>query len=105
MSGLVHTDLCGYWKVTFNQSLYIKSFAIMNRDNDVEVKWRRIKGWAVTVGSNTDPTRNTICKDKGTMLEGGFYMCPLALYGNVFGIWDKSPNCEYINFLEAMVYT
>jgi len=39
------------------------------------------------------------------MLESGFYMCPLALYGNVFGIWEKTPTSYPINFLEVMMYS
>jgi len=61
--------------------------------------------WIVTVGNNTNPQVNTVCRGEDTMLESGFYMCPLALYGNVFGIWEKTPTSYPINFLEVMMYS
>jgi len=72
-----------YWKVTFDQSLYIKTFAIINRDENY---YDKLPAMFATVGTNSDPRNNTICKGKSTMTEGGWYRCPIALYGNVFGI-------------------
>jgi len=62
--------------------------------------------WTVTVGNNENPYDNTTCKAKGSMIDSGWYMCPTALSGKVFGILQElNNNSNPVNFLEVMVYS
>ena len=46
----------GFWKVTFNAIMAIKTTLFINRDSGSQSDWDRITQWTVTVGNNIDVT-------------------------------------------------
>jgi hypothetical protein len=56
----------------------------------------------VTVGNNADVTLNPTCVARGTMTDGGWYLCPNSMIGNIFGFYSTT---QYVNFMEAMAFS
>lgn len=62
----------------------------------------RLSDYTVTVGYNTDVTKNLFCVAKGTMTDGGWYKCPSSMIGTTFGVYSTK---LLLNFMEIMAYS
>ncbi len=56
----------------------------------------------MTFGDDPDHTKNTVCVPLGTMIDGGWYMCPVILTGKIFSYFSAN---EVIQLWEAMAFS
>ena len=73
----------GWWRVLFPKQTYIKTTLFTNRDDYID---NFVKS-TVTIGDNSDVTLNPVCVTKGTLVDGGWGMCPTSMKGLYFGIY------------------
>jgi hypothetical protein len=82
----------GWWRVLFPQQTSIRTTLFTNRDDYID----NLVISTVTVGDDSDVTKNPICVALGTLVNGGWSICPTTMKGLYFGIYTTTGEMQFV---------